>query len=81
MIVLTWNVAHGTGTTAALALANTLDADIVLLQEASLKELGQDNVCCRAVPSYDWGSAVLARHGTLVPVPIDGFDGWVVGAR
>lgn len=33
------------------------------------------------VPAYGWGSAVFSNTGSLKPVPVPGFTGWVVGAK
>jgi len=34
----------------------------------------------QAVPGHRWGSALYVRSGTLEPVPVRGFEGWVVAA-
>jgi endonuclease/exonuclease/phosphatase family metal-dependent hydrolase len=33
------------------------------------------------VPGRRWGSALIAKRGRLVQVPIVGYEGWVVGGR
>jgi endonuclease/exonuclease/phosphatase family metal-dependent hydrolase len=81
MHLLIWNVELGRGTAAALRLADQLTADAVFLQEAFTVEHWHGPVCTGQVHGQDWGSAVLVRDGTLEPVNIPGYTGWVVGAR
>jgi endonuclease/exonuclease/phosphatase family metal-dependent hydrolase len=81
MILLTWNVAFGRGTSKALEIADQLAVDVVFLQEAFTIPRWHGQVCCCRVDQRDWGSAVLVRHGTLEPIAISGYPGWVVGAR
>jgi endonuclease/exonuclease/phosphatase family protein len=79
--ILSWNTAFGRGTAAAIKLANNLDVDAVLLQEAAPGELWQGTLTGDNVPGREWGSWVLLRHRTIEPIPIDGYAGWVSGGR
>lgn len=79
MTILNWNTDRGRGATAATGLADQLQADVVLLQEAAaLSPWGSDRLL-RPVWHGKWGSALLVRVGTLEEVRIAGFEGWVVG--
>lgn len=81
MKFLTWNTKYGRGTSAALALAGTLDADGMLLQEASPRRDWSGPMVGTTVAAQDWGSWVLLRAGRVEPVDIDGHAGWVTGGR
>ena len=81
MILLTWNVESGRGTETALRVADQLAADVLLLQETALVLNWQGAACCGQVQQRAWGSAVLVRHGSLQPLPVAAYSGWVTGAR
>ena len=70
-------------------LIDDLAADIVFAQESedpsryfSQESFGKFKGCIHAnVAHGKWGSALLAKNHILEPIGIQGFDGWVVGAR
>jgi len=35
----------------------------------------------KSAQDRNWGSAILARSALLEPVPLDAYEGWVIGAR
>jgi endonuclease/exonuclease/phosphatase family metal-dependent hydrolase len=55
-------------------------ADIVLLQEATGAPQ-HDGAVWSKVPEERWGSAVITTLGPTQPIPIQGYEGWVVGAE
>jgi endonuclease/exonuclease/phosphatase family metal-dependent hydrolase len=56
-------------------------ADLLLLQEAA-GFAGTAGPCVwQPVRSRPWGSAIQVAHGTLEPIAVNGFAGWVAGAR
>ena len=81
MKVLTWNTACARGTSAAVALADRIGADVVLLQEAQPTSLWTGPLVGAAVPSRPWGSWVMVRTGVLQEIAIANYSGWVTGAR
>jgi endonuclease/exonuclease/phosphatase family metal-dependent hydrolase len=81
MVFLNWNVLFGGGTSAALDLAGQLATDVVFLQEAFVTREWHGPVCGGQVPEQNWGSSVLVHGGTLEPIAVVGYTGWVVGAR
>ena len=81
MILLTWNVAFGRATAGALEIADLVAADVVFLQEASIGQSWHGPKCSEQVQGRGWGSAVLVRDGSLEPIAIPGYSGWVIGAR
>lgn len=70
-------------------LIDDLAADIVFAQESehpssyfSPETFGKFKGCIHAnVAHGKWGSALLAKDYELEPIEIQGFEGWVVGAR
>jgi hypothetical protein len=42
---------------------------------------GQDQSVWEMVPERPWGSAVFSGSGTVKPLRVPGFSGWVVGAK
>ncbi len=81
MRILSWNVAFGRGTKAAIELADRVAADIVLLQEASRPpRWGTARLGCE-VAGRKWGSWILVRDGKLKAIPVDTFEGWVCAAE
>ena len=81
MILLTWNVARGRGTSAATDLAPQLSADVLLLQESTRDTRWSKQVAGREVPKRKWGSWVVPSHGAIEPIDIPGYEGWVAGGR
>lgn len=59
--------------------------DVLLLQESSdpatYAAPGQGSWCWRQVSTARFGSALWSRSGTLEPIPVPGFEGWIVMAR
>lgn len=80
MRILSWNTAHGRGSSAALQLADRVAAEVVLLQESFPPKKWGTAVAGSVVPGRKWGSWVLVRSGKLSEVEIDGFTGWVAAA-
>lgn len=81
MKVLTWNTAFARGTSAAVALADRVGADVVLLQEAQPTGVWTGPLIGAAVPHRPWGSWVLVRRGVLHEIAIAHYAGWVAGAE
>jgi hypothetical protein len=78
MRLLTWNGRAG----AASQFWPTLTArvDLAFLQEVRPPDSTRPALW-DAVPGRRWGSALVARTGRLVQVPLVGYEGWVVGGR
>ena len=82
LLSLTWNLRAGGATAAATSLATLLHADLVLLQETrSPLWPGRNKKLWHAVPGRRWGSAILVRTGSLQPLDLDTYPGWVTGAK
>ena len=81
MKVLTWNTAFARGTSAAVALADRVGADVVLLQEAQPTGVWPGPLIGAAVPRRPWGSWVLVRTGVLHEIALAHYAGWVAGAQ
>ncbi len=64
------------------ALEASFAPDVVLAQESLPPPAapGPGTTCWAAVPGRRWGSAIALRAGRLVPVPVPGYEGWVVAA-
>lgn len=80
MIMLTWNVERSRATAGALEIADQVAADVIFLQEASIGQSWHGPICSEQVQGRAWGSAVLVRDGSLEPIAIHGYSGWVTGA-
>ncbi len=80
MRIVTWNLRHGAGGSTWSALQTDLRADVVLLQEATGTP-DRAEAIWEKVPDGRWGSAVVTALGTTRPIPIPGYEGWVVGAE
>jgi endonuclease/exonuclease/phosphatase family metal-dependent hydrolase len=78
--IVAWNVNHGHGSVILSRLHATLGADLVLLQETE-RPVWHGSSAWEPVPGYDHGSAVLSASGTLLVIPIVGYEGWVVGGE
>jgi exonuclease III len=76
-----WNTARASGTSAAVALADRVGADVVLLQEAAPASLWTGTLVGAAVPNRPWGSWIMVRNGVLTEVVVANYAGWVAGAR
>jgi endonuclease/exonuclease/phosphatase family metal-dependent hydrolase len=82
MRIVTWNLNHGRASAVWPRLQASLGADIVLLQEAQSPDWrGGVGWVWDIVPNGKWGSAVLAAQGALSPIPVPGYEGWVVGGQ
>lgn len=80
MRIVTWNLRHGAGGAAWPHLQAELQADIVLLQEATAAP-DHDGAIWEKVPDGRWGSAVVTALGAMRPILVQGYEGWVVGAE
>lgn len=80
MRIVTWNLRNGAGAAKWPALQTDLQADIVLLQEATSAP-DHGGAMWAKVPDGRWGSAVVTRLGATRPILIRGYEGWVVGAE
>src|ERR1700694_2241493 len=80
LILITWNVAFGRGTANAFDIADQLAADVVLLQEALIDQQWHGPGCSGQVQQRGWGSSVFVRDGSLEPIAIPRYSGWVIGA-
>ena len=80
MRIVTWNLRHGAGGTIWPHLQAELQADIVLLQEATAAP-DRDGAIWEKVPDGRWGSAVVTALGAMRPILVQGYEGWVVGAE
>ena len=80
MRIVTWNLRNGAGGPMWPRLQADLHADIVLLQEATAVP-EDDGAVWSKVPEGRWGSAVITTLGPTQPIPIQGYEGWVVGAE
>jgi endonuclease/exonuclease/phosphatase family metal-dependent hydrolase len=78
--IVTWNLRHGAGGATWSALQTDLQADIVLLQEATSAP-DRGGVIWEKVPGGRWGSAVATTLGVTRPLAVPGYEGWVVGAE
>jgi exonuclease III len=67
-----------------------LRPDLVLAQECRppensagerFRHAPHDAFCWRPAGSRGWGSGLLARSASLVPIPMPDYDGWVVGGE
>jgi endonuclease/exonuclease/phosphatase family metal-dependent hydrolase len=78
--IVTWNLNQGMAAAIWPRLQASLAADLVLLQESPRPSWPRP---CdwQPVPHAEWGSAVLATHGTIRPIPIAGYEGWVAGGE
>src|SRR5437588_38327 len=81
MKILSWNAHCGRGTAAAIELADRLAADVLMLQEATSAEFKDRTVIGAVVPGCTWGSWITVRVGSLEPIAIEHYLGWVAGAQ
>ncbi|MBD3375032.1 hypothetical protein GF406_08365 [candidate division KSB1 bacterium] len=80
MRIVTWNQKQDSGSSVWPLFFHTLKADIVLLQE-TLNPEWSGQVLWEKVPHAFWGSAILTSTGTIRPLKIPGYEGWVVGGE
>jgi hypothetical protein len=76
MRLLTWNGRAGAASAFWPGIARGID--LTFLQEVREPEVDAAYLW-RAVPGRRWGSALVARRAKLVPIPLRGYEGWVVG--
>lgn len=92
MLIATYNLRFGGSKKNREHWAEILDfvqADIFLVQETCDPKLYLDNtfyesykeqIVWQNVEGRPWGSALFFRHGTVQPILVPGFEGWVAGA-
>ena len=75
----TYNMLRGGGRRATLReVLDDTGADALLAQEAPLTELGSFRAAWgQAIGGRAWGSCIVVRTGTLAPVPLSTFEGWL----
>jgi endonuclease/exonuclease/phosphatase family metal-dependent hydrolase len=78
--IVTWNLRNGAGEAVWPHLQAELQADIVLLQEATAAPEDHKSMWAK-VPDSRWGSAIVTTLGAMQPIPIPGYEGWLVGAE
>jgi len=78
MRLLTWNGRAGAASQFWPTLVGRID--LAFLQEVRPPDSVRPHLW-DAVPGRQWGSALVARKGRLVQVPLVGYEGWVVGGR
>lgn len=80
MRIVTWNLRNGAGVAAWPRLQADLQADIVLLQEATAAPKSAGVIWAK-VPGGRWGSAVVSTFGSIRSISVPGYEGWMVGAE
>lgn len=80
MRLVTWNLRNGAGRPLWPRLQADIQADIGFLQESDATPDGA-NVLWRQVPGAQWGSAVVTTLGSIRPIELSGYEGWVVGGH
>jgi exonuclease III len=76
--LFSWNGRAGAASGHWSALAGS--ADLVFLQEIKPPDTDRPFIW-DAVPGRAWGSALVARRGRIVQLPLVGYEGWVTGGR
>jgi exonuclease III len=80
MRLATWNLRFNAAANQWLGLWNRIGLDLLFLQETAAPKT--DLPChWECVPGNSWGSAVVLRTGRIVPMPVPGYEGWVVGGE
>lgn len=80
MRIATWNLRLNLAASQWLGLWNRLGLDLLFLQESALPNTPHACVW-ESVPGNPWGSAIVLRSGSIEPVPIPDYEGWVVGGE
>ena len=82
MQLVAYNLRMGGSAAHWRALDGAFAPELVLAQESAAPPPSTNGgaVHWRPVPGHRWGSALFLRSGTVEPVPVRGFDGWVVAA-
>jgi endonuclease/exonuclease/phosphatase family metal-dependent hydrolase len=73
-----WNGRAGAASNVWQSVAR--GADLCFLQEIKPPDIDVPHLW-DAVPGRAWGSALVARRGRIVQVPLVGYEGWVTGGR
>ena len=81
MQLLSWNLRQGHARAECRALAAALRSDVVFLQESPRPEGPEAQVDWAPVPGRRWGSGIVVADGSVRPVPIAGYEGWVAGGE
>jgi len=80
MRIATWNLRYNAGADVWPRLWSALSLDILCLQEAE-RSVAQDGQLWELVPGNKWSSAVVLSSGTIDPIEIPKYSGWVVGGE
>ena len=80
MRIATWNLRYNAGAEVWPRLWSALNLDIFCLQEAARPDT-EDGQLWELVPGNKWGSAVVLSSGTIDPIEIPNYRGWVVGGE
>ena len=80
MRIGTWNLRHNAGADVWPRLWSTLNLDILCLQETAHPN-SQVSHLWELVPGNKWGSAIVLSSGTIDPIEIPNYRGWVVGGE
>jgi len=80
MRIATWNLRFNAGASQWPRLWTRLDLDLLFLQE-SARPSSVHHCHGENVPGNTWGSAVVVRSGTIEPISVPGYEGWVVGGE
>ena len=80
MRIATWNLRYNAGAEVWPRLWSALNLDILCLQEAARPDT-EDGQLWELVPGNKWGSAVVLSSGTIDPIEIPNYRGWVVGGE
>ncbi len=80
MRIATWNLRYNAGADVWPRLWGALNLDILCLQESARPD-EQASQLWELVPGNKWGSAVVLSSGTLDPIEIPNYRGWVVGGE
>jgi exonuclease III len=80
MRLATWNLRVNAAANQWLGLWNRIGLDLLFLQETAAPKTDLSYVW-ECVPGITWGSAVVLRTGRIEPIPVPGYEGWVVGGE
>jgi endonuclease/exonuclease/phosphatase family metal-dependent hydrolase len=80
MRLVTWNLLKGKARDVWPRLQAEMAADFVFLQEADSVPQS-DGVVWQRVPGLQWGRAVITTAGSIRPIVLPGYEGWVVGGE
>lgn len=80
MRIATWNLRNNIGNGVWSRLWNTLDLNILFLQESNQPQTDHSHHW-ELVDGIQWGSAVILSSGQIEPIAIPDYRGWVVGGE